>query len=269
MRAVRKRGGDDMKESETLERAHTGLAARVRKDWVLPISMAGLILGMLLALQFGTKRSAGEFGSLRRADLLAQMLASEQARVEDLQAEVTRARREKEEYAKAATKGKELLTLLNEENERYKLALGLAPVRGQGIIVQLEDSELVRTAGESAELFLIHDYDLWPLVNELRAAGAEAIAINNERVVGSTAIRCVGPVVNINRKGISPPYEIRAIGSARDLKGALEIKDGVLDRLRAAKFPVKLEVSQDVYIPAGVVSPEFKHVKAAKEPEKK
>lgn len=258
-----------MKESQALGRAGAGAAARLRRDWVLPISMAGLILGMLLALQFSSKRSAGEFASLRRADLLAQMLANEQTRAKELEAEVARARQEKEEYAKAATKGKELLTLLNQENERLKLALGLTPVRGPGIIVRLEDSELVRTSGEVAELFLIHDYDLWPLVNELRAAGAEAISINNERIVGSTAIRCVGPVVNINKKGIAPPYEIRAIGSPRDLKGALEIKDGVLDRLRAAKFPVNVEVSQDVFIPAVSVSPEFKYAKVAKEPESK
>jgi len=256
-----------MKDSEITERMQSGTAARSRKDWVFPISLAALILGMLLALQFGTQKTAGEFSGLKRADLLAQMLASEKTRSEALEAEVNKSRKEKDEYAQAATKEKELLSLLNEENVRYRMALGLTPVRGSGIVVRLEDSELAREAGESAELFLIHDYDLQPLVNELRAAGAEAISVNKERITGSTAIRCVGPVVNINGKGVAAPYEIRAIGSPQDLKGALEIKEGVLDRLRAARFPVTVEVKKDVYVPAIMVTPKFKYAKVSKETE--
>ena len=235
------------------------------KDWVVPLTAASLVLGMLLALQFGSQKSAGELTGRGRADLLAQMLAGERANEKKLESEIVQLRSQRDKYAKAAAAGEQGLSLLNKENELYKLALGLTPVVGPGIVFRVNDSDLARESSMGAEPFLIHDYDLWPIVNELRAGGAEAIAINDQRVVATTAIRCVGPVVNVNGVPVSPPYDIKAIGSPKDLMGALTIKDGIVDRLRAARFPVNLEQRPEINIPAASVTPKIRFARPTKE----
>jgi uncharacterized protein YlxW (UPF0749 family) len=257
-----------MGEKEVLNSHLRGWRPHLRlkpKDWVAPLTAASLVLGMLLALQFGSQKSAGELAGRPRVELLAQLLAAERKRIKDLDSEIVKLRSEKSKYEKAATEGKQVLTLMNKDNEMYKVALGLTPVVGPGIIVRVADSELPHEAGAAADEFLIHDFDLWPIVNDLRSAGAEAVAIGDQRVVGTTAITCVGRLVKVNDAPLSPPYEIKAIGSIKELTGALTIKDGVLDRLKAQRFPVNLEQGENIYIPAVSVGPKIKFAKPTKE----
>jgi len=257
-----------MGEKEVLDSHLRGWRPHLRlkpKDWVAPLTAASLVLGMLLALQFGSQKSAGDLAGRPRVELLAQLLAAERKRAKDMDSEIAKLRSEKSKYEKAATEGKQVLTLMNRDNEMYKVALGLTPVVGPGIIVRVDDSTLPHEPGAGAEEFLIHDFDLWPIINELRSAGAEAIAISDQRVVGTTAIRCVGTVVNVNGVPLSPPYEIKAIGSVKELTGALTIKDGVLDRLKAQRFPVNLEQGQHILIPGVSVGPKTKFARPTKE----
>ena len=67
-------------------------------------------------------------------------------------------------------------------------------------------------------MYIIHDDDLLRVINELRAAGAEAIAINGERIVAMSEIRCAGPTLSVNNNRSAPPYEIKAIGNPNNLE---------------------------------------------------
>ncbi len=86
-------------------------------------------------------------------------------------------------------------------------------------------------AGARSKLILIHDEDLLKLVNELKAAGAEAITVNEQRVVASTEIRCAGPTISVNNNRISPPYVIQAIGDPAGLESALKMRGVALLKL--------------------------------------
>src|SRR5262249_31305150 len=93
--------------------------------------------------------------------------------------------------------------------------------------------------------------DIANVVNELKAAGAEAIAVNGQRVVGSTAIRCVGPVVHVNDVPAAPPYVVLAIGDQNALLGGLNLPGGGLDGLRHFDTDmVRIEKKQTLHIPA-------------------
>jgi uncharacterized protein YlxW (UPF0749 family) len=235
-----------------------------KKQWLWPVSAVCVALGALLALQFSSAKSIPEVGRGRRADVLAQMLALSQEKMREQETEIARLRNEEAHFSEAAAKGRQFSWLLYDELERLRAASGLKPVKGPGVIIHLDDSKLREEAAEDAELFLIHDYDLLPVVNELRAAGAEAISINDQRVVERTAIRCVGPVVLVNNVSLSAPYIIKAIGDPNTLAGAVNIKEGVLDRLRSLRFPVRLEMAETMVIKQVSVAPPMKYAKPLK-----
>ena len=86
------------------------------------------------------------------------------------------------------------------------------------------------------------------IVNELRAAGAEAISVNGERILSTTAIRCVGPTIQINGTKVASPFHIKAIGNAKYLESALNIRGGVVDNLRSYGILVEIATSDGIVI---------------------
>ena len=92
--------------------------------------------------------------------------------------------------------------------------------------------------------------DLLKVINELRAAGAEAISINGQRLTATSEIRCAGPTVSVNNVRSAPPFEICAIGSIHDLENAINMRGGVADTLKVWGINMTLQSSDNVWIPA-------------------
>ena len=135
-----------------------------------------------------------------------------------------------------------------EELKNAMLLAGLTDVEGEGVTVVLKDSTEV-AAGATSTNYIIHDRDLRDIVNELIASGAEAISINNERICSKSSIRCVGPTITINNRYYAPPYTIKAIGNPDTLEAGLNIRDGVVDVIRAFKIDVTIPKSNSLQIP--------------------
>lgn len=123
---------------------------------------------------------------------------------------------------------------------------GLTAVAGPGIVVTLTDSSLQRSPTGDPNDLVVHEEDLQAVVNGLWGAGAEAIAINGERITGASAIRCVGNTLLLHGSVYSPPYRIAAIGDARALRDGLS-KDRLVERFRliAQEFKLGLEVADE------------------------
>jgi uncharacterized protein YlxW (UPF0749 family) len=98
-------------------------------------------------------------------------------------------------------------------------------------------------------MFVIHDTNLVAVVNELKAAGAEAIEINGQRIVGNTAIRCAGPIILINTKQVAPPFIVEAIGNQNNLM-QLDMIGGELDYLRGLGLKVSIDKKDNLDLPA-------------------
>jgi uncharacterized protein YlxW (UPF0749 family) len=127
---------------------------------------------------------------------------------------------------------------------------GLSAVRGPGILVTMADSARPRNRQEDPNVFLIHDDDLLKVVNELRAAGAEAISINGQRLTALSEIRCVGPTISINAVRVAPPIVISAIGDAPTMESALKMRGGVVDQLSLWGIEVTITRQADILVPA-------------------
>ena len=101
----------------------------------------------------------------------------------------------------------------------------------------------------------MHDVDILSVINELKNAGAEAIAINNQRLTPNSGIICGGNVIEINGEKVGAPFEIKAIGLPEQL-AALSRPGGYLELLKGATVGVELKKSNAITIPkyTGVIT---------------
>lgn len=216
-----------------------------RKEWQWSVAFVCLCLGFLLAVQLKTQ-SLLHRPTLpsRRLDAVMELLNRTEKEKEALAAEIESLRR-----ALAGESARGTLQELATELKRLQVMAGLTPVTGPGIVIVLNDSDRPVHPGEPQDVFLIHDDDLVRTVNELRAAGAEAIAINKQRIVANTAIRCAGPTILVNTTRVAPPYVIEAIGNKDELL-QVDMRGGLLDSLRAWGIKVEVTVKDSLTLPA-------------------
>jgi uncharacterized protein YlxW (UPF0749 family) len=181
----------------------------------ISILLVGLTLGLLLSLAWrrAPDRNAGATDlQATKVQLSIQRLEADQ---EELKATLAELRQELAERQQSAAAHTDRLQVLQVELDRQQLLAGLAPVKGPGVLVTLDDSDIRLPLGANANAYIIHEYDLRDIVNLLWTAGSEAIAVNDERLVGNSSIYCVGSTVMVNNTRLSPPYLIRAIGNPR------------------------------------------------------
>lgn len=164
------------------------------------------------------------------------------------------------EIEKATENNSELTDAQNQIKEGNKI-LGLSEVKGPGITITVADSETDFSNAIDSSPYLVHDKDILNIVNELKNAGAEAISINDHRVVTSTYIICGGNIINVNGEKIGSPFVIKAIGLPETLAN-LSRPGGTLNDLEQnRKLKVDLKKSNEITIPkySGVLK--FKYVK--------
>lgn len=215
------------------------------KNWQISLTIIFLILGFLVAVQFRLQQAKDRL-YIARSEILAQWYKEADAERRALQKEIAALR---EELARTAREEKVLAGLTEELDEARRVA-GMTEVTGPGVIVTLSDSVRELKPGENPEMYLIHDEDLLRVINELFAAGAEAISINGQRYVATTEIRCAGPTASVNRVRIGTPFVIKAIGDPATLESALRIRGGVVEALNAWGIVVKVEKNSHLVIPA-------------------
>ena len=122
------------------------------------------------------------------------------------------------------------------ELSNARFLAGLTPVQGPGVVVTLNDSKQRLPKNMPPGMTppnIIHDSDINAIVNELKAAGAEAIAVNDQRLVATSSIRDAGPTIFVNNTPQVPPFVIKAIGSPKTLAGAMNIPGGIATQLKA------------------------------------
>lgn len=237
------------------------------KSWILKITMMSIILGMLLAVSLRTQlqmKAESGIPTTRLPGLAAAYTDAKRQnerlrqQIEDLEKKIT-------EYQNQLATGENAAGTLNKELQDSKFLAGLSEAQGPGVIVMMRDSSRKPAADAPTMAMLesiIHDSDIRNVVNELRAAGAEIISVNDQRLIATTAIRCVGPVTLINGAEVAAPFEIKAIGEPKTLESALRMTGGVVD-----SFPdphmVDIRQDQKIVIKPFAGSRQFKWAKPA------
>ena len=153
-----------------------------------------------------------------------------------------------EEERKSATHNNSELEDAEIQIKKANKMIGLSEVKGPGVIVTLQDSKMNPANTFNISDLLVHDMDILSVINELKNAGAEAISINDQRIVSTTAISCEGNVININKVKVGAPFVIKAIGLPESLS-ALERPGGYLQILKKYSIEANLEKSNEITIP--------------------
>jgi len=239
-----------------------------RYRWVWPVSAVCLVMGALLAVQVRSRETPESFVGFREARTINAILVATRAHANELEAEVKELKQNLTQYENSAGNERETVKLLNQALQESKIVGGLLAVKGPGVKLVLDDSARLRTPGADSGFpggLLIHNMDLLQVVNELWAAGAEAISLNGQRIVGNSYIRCVGPVVQVNTVPIGAPYTFLAIGDSDALASGMNLPGGVLDGLRSLEFQVKLTKEKEVLVPAASVTPKVRYARVAEE----
>jgi uncharacterized protein YlxW (UPF0749 family) len=195
-------------------------ARRPTRPWRAQVAvMAVLALaGLLFTVSATLARDAGE----RHPQDLAALVEIESDRVENLQAEVDALQDTVQELAEAQTEiGDD--PMLTTGARQDAVAAGAVPLRGPGLTVTLDDAPVGTPLGPevSADSLVVHQQDLEAVINALWAGGAEAMMLQDQRVVTTTAFRCVGNVLSLHGRVYSPPYTVQAIGDPATLEQAV------------------------------------------------
>jgi len=233
-------------------RARIGERLRAIPSWQITLGIALLGLGFLIAAQLATERPRIRYTTQERAPLIETALDL-QRQQEALSAQVLSLREQIQALEQAGEGTNAAIRLINSELEDARLAAGLIPLRGTGVIFQLEDSFAPPGADANDVDYLVSARDLRTMVEELWVGGAEAIAINGERIVPTTSIIDIGGVILANSAYLSPPYQIAAIGP-EDLYERVVGSPGFADFVRARQEAYGIRIGylepEEVDVPA-------------------
>ncbi|MBQ8043525.1 MAG: DUF881 domain-containing protein [Clostridia bacterium] len=212
---------------------------------VVMIALALFIFSFVIAAQLNTVGNTNIISEgMREADLLRE-LQNVKEEYDILKEQYEESQEIVEEYKTSSSSNDALIASMQSDLEKANVLAGLANVRGEGVVITLKDSTDTEM---SVEAGLVHDTDITAIVTELKAAGAEAISINGQRVISTTAIRCVGPTIQVNSVKVASPFYIKAIGNSKYLESALNIKNGVVDSLKAYGIEVEIETDNSITI---------------------
>lgn len=217
------------------------------KEFVITITIICFILGLMLAMQLKTVKANSETSSNRTTELqtqYAELKRNYDAKILELEEKDKML----EEYRKAET-DEETVEVIKQELNKALQDAGLTNVRGTGVTVVLEDSTKNIEGVYDLNAYLVHDEDIMKVVNELRSAGAEAISVNNQRIISTSEIRCAGTTIFINGERVGAPFIIKAIGDPALLESAMLMRGGYVDGLREWGIGVTITRETDVVIP--------------------
>lgn len=217
--------------------------------WAMSAMLA--VLGFLITLAWLTQEAKStRLGSLDpdQASRIRGGTLDLQEEYSRILAEVTKLREDKTRFEKAAAKESGQAKLLNDSLQETKQYAGMTEVEGPGLTVTIEDN--LNNNGGFEQDQIIHDVDVLRVVNELWNAGAEAIAVNGNRVSVGTNFRCAGSVMYVGNVRIASPVVVQAIGDPKTLLGGMNLPGGILSELKSAGCPTKVESVKKMRLPA-------------------
>ncbi len=147
-----------------------------------------------------------------------------------------------------------------EELEFYKMASGEASVKGSGVEVLVDDGTRDLYEGENVNNIMVHDWDILRILNELKRAGAEAISVNGQRIINTSAISCAGYTIRINGQTYARPFEIKAIGDAKRMASTLVAPEGIATELKFWGVICKVTIKDNITIPSYTENQTYKYI---------
>ena len=153
------------------------------------------------------------------------------------------------------------------EDLKYNMTIsGRTTLEGPGIQIVMYDNMDTVIEGFDLNDYIIHDVDILNVINDLKIAGAEAISINDQRVISASEIKCGGPIIRINDRSIATPFVIKAIGDPKLLMASVNAPGTYGDTLRSVfAIGFEPEAKDKVVIPAYIGGFSYKYANSVEE----
>jgi uncharacterized protein YlxW (UPF0749 family) len=233
--------------------------------WAVVVPLVAAAAGLLFATSAQTSHGT-DLRSSGRADLVDVVRAQDHVvrertvTVQQLQAEV-------DSLTERAAPGNNTVARLRAESRSLAPIVGTQAVTGPALSVTLNDSRRSVASlpkGSTADDIVVHQQDVQNVVNALWAGGAEAMMLQDQRVISTSAVRCVGNTLILQGRVYSPPYVVQAIGNPAAMRAALDQNEQVqIYRQYVDYFGLGYDVksSDKVTFPAYVGSPSLQYAK--------
>ena len=178
------------------------------------IAVFALVLVMCMQFKIVNETDITSIETMRESELRTE-LANWKSKYEETNEQYEDVLKKIDEYKQTKQSNVETEKLVEEELQQVNKVLGKTDVEGEGIVITLKDTE-------SDEISKITSDDLLVIINNLKGAGAEAVSINDERIINMTDIVDInGSFIKINGQRIVAPYIIKAIGNQTYLESEL------------------------------------------------
>ena len=200
-----------------------------RTTWTRPggrrpallVPLTALLAGLLFATSAETAQ-----GTDLRADRrlqLSDLIAEERAQVDRQETTAAALRRDVAAGTEQASARNARVAQARVEGDALALAAGLEPVVGPALTVSLDDAP--RTSfSDNPDDRVVHQQDVQAVVNALWAGGAEAMTLMGQRVISTSAVRCVGNTVVLHGQVYGPPFVVTAIGDQDRMRASLDLE---------------------------------------------
>ncbi|MCJ1907163.1 DUF881 domain-containing protein [Planococcus ruber] len=228
---------------------------RYRFSKSIVFSLVFLVLGFIMAYSYSlsqAKQEASEFtgGAFsQEEERVREELIEQQERNKELRAEIEEKQKSVQQFEQSFADGEEHFADYAEEAEALRLYLGVLPVEGNGLKVTLQDGEYNSDSANPND-YIVHESHVFQVINELYISGAEAIAINGQRIHANSYIVCTGPVITVDGVQYPAPFTIEAIGESDALESSMKLAGGVMDQLVNDNIIVTMDAGQKITMPA-------------------
>lgn len=210
--------------------------------WQVTVTIVLLFTGILLSLQFRTQQDFRQSLAAQKPDDLVIIWKRLAEKRERLEMEIEELRKQQRLLEEKSAAGSTALSHVITSLDRLRMSQGLESVKGPGITITI-----------TGDALLLH-YDLVDIVNELRATGAEAIAINDHRVISTSGFGDKDGAENIyitvNGERLYFPIVIKAIGEPSTLQTGLSFPGGIVDNFRTYGITLEIQKHEEIVIPA-------------------
>ncbi len=198
------------------------------------LALVFLVLGFLIAFSYNvTEKTSNEsiqFEGWNQEYELREDLIAQEEKNRELQQQIISIQEEITNIENSLADDEEISLELAEEAEKYRMYIGKVKVEGPGVMVTLADGEYDANQYNIND-YIVHEHHVFKVINELYVSGAEAVAINGQRLNHDSYIVCNGPVITVDGKQHPAPFIISAIGESEVLEKSLLLAGGIRDQL--------------------------------------
>ena len=209
--------------------------------WQVTLGLALLVLGFLIAAQVAAEGPRATYTTQERSPLVATALELQEGQ-EALKSQIVDLRRQIQALEEQGQGTTAIVRDLNDRLEEARISAGLIPLTGTGLVLRLGDSTLAVPADANEADYLVNARDIRTVIDELWLAGAEAIAVNGERVTTSTGVLDIGHSILVNSAYLAPPYQVSAIGPP-DLLEQLGVSQGWREFIETRRGAFGLDIA--------------------------